>query len=327
MKTARFENGWYGCMAVVAMCIVFLLSAMTASADGWKPKKEIKLIVTSSARGYYNAQGRILAKELESMLDTPVYVDNVPGGNMVQGVLQTQRAKPDGYTICLTGSTHLILNQLMFKAKYDVNKLVYLGRVLDGTNMTGAIFTTPKAGLDTWEEMAQREKPVRWAAFGKGTVPWLSTKVIVDEFNLKSILVEGYVGFEGLQAVARGEVDAVSFPLSLGLSYVKKGEVGAVMTIAKERHPELPDVPTCVEKGHPELTEVVSVHHIVIAPPNLPADITKALQDAVFKAASSQAMKDYHQKAIEEGKAFGPLPGDQTKALILKAAEGLKPYI
>jgi tripartite-type tricarboxylate transporter receptor subunit TctC len=264
---------------------------------------------------------------METYLETPVYVDNVPGGNMVQGVLQTQRAKPDGYTICLTGSTHLILNQMMFKAKYDVAKFVYLGRLLDGTNQTGAIFTTPDAGMDTWEEVMNRKNPVRWAAFGKGTVPWLSTKVIVDQFNLKSLLVEGYVGMEGLQAVARGEVDAVSFPMSLGLSYVKKGEVQAVMTIAKERYPELPDVPTCVEKGHPELTEVVSVHHIVLAPPGLPGDITATLQEAVYKAAASQAMKDYHMKAIENGKAFGPLPGDQTKSLILEAVEKMKPYI
>lgn len=311
----------------VLMFLLFVSFFFPVNLSAWSPQKEIKLIVTASTQSHYNGQARIIAAEMEKILKVPVYVDNVPGGNAVQGALQTYMAKPDGSTICLTGSTQLILNQYMFNAKFNVEKFQYIGRCLDGTKMTGTIFTSKQAGLTTFKDVLKYDKVLRWASMGKGTVPWLSTVILSRKFNIKNVQIHGYVGLEALHAVSRGEADAVSFPAFLGRSFVEKNQLNAALVIANERYKPFPNTPTCVEAGIPELVDMVAVHHIIIAPPRTPDDIMKVLDDAVFKAAGSQKMKEYHVKSIEGGKGFGPMNGADTRAVILKVARELKPII
>jgi hypothetical protein len=63
MNTSRQQNFFHNYLIALLALAAMIFSIQTAYADAWKPIKEIKLIVTSSERGYYNAQARIMAKE------------------------------------------------------------------------------------------------------------------------------------------------------------------------------------------------------------------------------------------------------------------------
>ena len=57
---------------------------------------------------------RLVAQRLTEAWGQQVIVDNRPGGNTIIGTELTARATPDGYTVLLAGSSH-VLTPLLLK--------------------------------------------------------------------------------------------------------------------------------------------------------------------------------------------------------------------
>ena len=69
------------------------------------PDRPIQFIVSQVAGATMDISARILATELEKILGTTVVVVNKPGAATVLGTDTAVRAKKDGYTILITGTS------------------------------------------------------------------------------------------------------------------------------------------------------------------------------------------------------------------------------
>jgi len=83
------------------------------------PERPIRLVIPFPPGGGYDAVGRPWAEKMRSLLGT-VVVENQGGGGSSLGAAAVARARPDGYTILLGGSsTHITEAILKEHPLYD----------------------------------------------------------------------------------------------------------------------------------------------------------------------------------------------------------------
>ncbi len=101
-------------LAAAAVC-VSLLCGSPVHAQGTWPEKPVRIIVPSPTGGGADAYARLMAFALSEALRVQFIVENRPGGNGNIGAEAAARAAPDGYTVLLSASPALIMNQSIYK--------------------------------------------------------------------------------------------------------------------------------------------------------------------------------------------------------------------
>jgi tripartite-type tricarboxylate transporter receptor subunit TctC len=135
---------------------------------------------------------------------------------------------------------------------------------------------------------AGKSKPLTNASSGRGTSSYLAAIVLSSGLGLKEVR---HVHFEGtpnaLAAVAGKHLDFSVCPTAVVMSLVQAGKLKPLMTIAEERDPAFPDVPTPRELGY-NVTAMPGIDGVA-GPPDLPMDKLKILETAFIKAAKDPA--------------------------------------
>jgi tripartite-type tricarboxylate transporter receptor subunit TctC len=93
----------------------------------------VRIIVPYPAGGPVDLLARPLARELGTIWNQQVLVENIPGGDTSIGAARAATAAPDGHTLLMTTSTTLVGNRFLFKKlPYDPDKqlqpITLLGR-------------------------------------------------------------------------------------------------------------------------------------------------------------------------------------------------------
>ena len=98
--------------------LLLLASAPLVAAQGY-PDKAVKLVVPFAAGGPADALGRILGEKLSQRWGQPVVIENRGGAGGNVGAAAVARAAPDGYTLLLNASSHVINASLTEDLPYD----------------------------------------------------------------------------------------------------------------------------------------------------------------------------------------------------------------
>jgi tripartite-type tricarboxylate transporter receptor subunit TctC len=105
-------------------CKVTLLScilggtASLALAQAY-PNKPIKLIVPFAPGGFTDVVARILGQKLSVSLGQPFVIENKAGAGSTIGTDFVAKAAPDGYTLVMVSTTHVISPSIYPKLPYD----------------------------------------------------------------------------------------------------------------------------------------------------------------------------------------------------------------
>ena len=94
--------------------IALLLAPFAASAQDW-PTRAVTMVVPYAAGGPIDTLARILAARLSEILGQQVVVENIPGAGGMTGSSRVAKAAADGYTVLLSGSAVLAINQSLYK--------------------------------------------------------------------------------------------------------------------------------------------------------------------------------------------------------------------
>ena len=81
---------------------------------------------------------------------------------------------------------------------------------------------------------------------------------------------------------------------SLALPPIRSGILRPLGISSKERHSDLPDVPTIAESGYPEY--FVSVWNAVAVPARLPDDVARILTDSLDRVMNDPAFRESLEK-------------------------------
>jgi alkylhydroperoxidase family enzyme len=101
------------------------LAALVFAGATWAqtyPAKPITIIVPFTPGSATDVAARLVGEKLNAAWGQPVIVDNRPGAGGTIGIAQTARAEPDGYTLAVVSTGHVV-NPVLYKdLPYDTLK-------------------------------------------------------------------------------------------------------------------------------------------------------------------------------------------------------------
>jgi len=96
------------------LALPLLLAAARARAEGY-PVRPIKFVVPWPAGGVADTVARVVADKLGERLGQKLIVENRPGASGNIGMAAVAAAPADGYTLVLTPTNSLTVNQALYK--------------------------------------------------------------------------------------------------------------------------------------------------------------------------------------------------------------------
>ena len=101
-----------------SLLLFVLLATVPAQAETW-PARAVRLIVPFAAGGPADTLARVLADKLTAAWGQPVVIENRAGAGGNIGAELAARAAPDGYTLLINPSNHVINAGLYAKLLFD----------------------------------------------------------------------------------------------------------------------------------------------------------------------------------------------------------------
>jgi tripartite-type tricarboxylate transporter receptor subunit TctC len=103
----------------------------TASAQGY-PNKPVRLIVPFAPGGFTDVVARILGQKLSAAMGQQFIVENKAGAGSTIGTDFVAKAAPDGYTLVMISSTHVISPWIYKTMPYDpIKSFTVVSKLVD----------------------------------------------------------------------------------------------------------------------------------------------------------------------------------------------------
>ncbi len=271
-----------------------LLIAMVGSAMAQQdyPSKPIRWILPYVAGGATTILARLVGDKLTSAWGQQIVVDNRGGGNTILGSEAMVRAAPDGYTILLVTSTHVMNSLLIPKLPYDSIKDFAPVATLAGYEPV--LFLHPSVLANTLQEFIAlaKAKPgeLKYASTGTGS----ATHLACEYFRILAGVETLQIPYKGTAptavALVAGEVQWLISPPSTFISFVKSGKVKAIAAGGPTRLAALPQVPTFTEGGLPAYD--LKGWYGVLAPAATPRAIVNKLSAEIGRILRMPEMRE-----------------------------------
>ncbi len=290
---------------LMAGLAVAVMAVGAAQAQDW-PSKPIRIVAPFAPGGSVDIVARILAQKMTESLGQSVIVENKPGASGMIGVESVVRAAPDGYTLLVNSSIHVIVPSLFTKITYNaLEDLVAVGQATEVPMVmltgSGNKAKTVPAVID-W---AKSQPGLAYASAGSGSSAHLAGEVFkkAARVNLTHIPYKG--SGAAMADVIGGQVPLMFDALTAAMGHIQGGRMVALAVSSEQRSPILPDVPTFQELRMPEMN--LSTWHGMWAPKGTPAAVVKKLNAEIARIV---ALPDVREKI----RGLGGIPVGNTPA-------------
>jgi tripartite-type tricarboxylate transporter receptor subunit TctC len=258
--------------------VLFAASIASAAAQSY-PSRPVRVIVPFAPGGPTDVFARLMSQKLSEQTGKQFYVENVGGAGGNAGSGRAAQAAPDGYTILVTGGSHLNNPFLYNHVPYDPIK--DFDAVTLAVDSAVVLTVHPSVPAQSVKDLVAliRSTPGKYsyASPGVGTPPQLVGALFRLSLDLDLDLV--HVPFTG-GGPAIGSTVAGHTPISFGamapaVPLVKDGKIRALAVTSKTRAAALPEVPTMAEAGYPDVEG--SSWTAVVVPAGTPKEIIASL--------------------------------------------------
>jgi tripartite-type tricarboxylate transporter receptor subunit TctC len=263
------------------------------------PSRPIRLIVPYPAGGGTDIVGRLVGQKLHERLGQPVVIDNRGGAGGTLGTAAAAKAAPDGYTLVLVPTSHVINPSIYAKLPYDTEKDFAPITMIASAAILMAV--NPAINVDSMRAFVEAAKArpqaiANYGSAGAGTVFHLTGELFKQLSGLPLQHVPYRGGAPTITALLGGEIPlAFETMLALG-SHVRGGTLRALAITSLRRSAIMPDVPTTTEAGFPRL--VADNSYALFAPAGTPKPIVARLHEAMAAVLASPELRD---KLREQG--------------------------
>jgi tripartite-type tricarboxylate transporter receptor subunit TctC len=275
-----------------AAAIALLLALLAASAQDW-PTRPVTMVVPYAAGGPIDTLARILAARLSEILGQQVVIENIPGAGGMTGSSRVAKAAPDGYTVLLSGSAVLAINQSLYKKPlYNaVTDFEHVALFSDSARVVIARKDLPANTLPEFVAYAKaNQAKMQYGSAGAGSGMHVCAVLLDAAMGTRITHVPYRGSAPAMQDLIGGRIDFVAEQISTALPQIQGGSVKAIATLGLERAPGLEHLPTAQEQG---LTGLDCGSWASLSfPKGTPDEIVRHLAKAVNEAVETPAVRE-----------------------------------
>ncbi len=212
--------------------LLALIMAFAAPATAQKyPARTVSVIVPYPAGGSVDGVARILVQKLNETVGQHFIVENRAGGaSGTVGANAVARAAPDGYTLLVSASVHVINPFLYKNLPYDVVKdFTPVTLLADGPLI---VATTPSVKANNLKDFFDqvRKAPTKFT-FGTtslGSASHLAIELLKRDAGLDTLVVPYKGTAPALTDLVSGQIQLLADPMLSSLPLARAGKIKAL---------------------------------------------------------------------------------------------------
>lgn len=290
---------------VVALAVVAAVVPPAAAQDHYRGKS-ITLFAGQPPGGGIDMEMRLVGQFYGKHIPgAPGIVPrNMPGaGGLILGNHLYSVAKPDGLTLGMPGRTGFVLAPIISAAdtKYDLRKFTWIG---SSASSNLVLWMRQGAGIKSFGDLKKAKREIIISGSGSTTSNSIIPEVLAKYESIPIKVVRGYPGIaDAVLAVERGEADGVLCQrASLRPDMLASNGVVPILQLF-DMEPGVPLLQDLVSNPREKaLLELLAAPQklglAVIAPPGIPAELTRTLRGAYLEMV---ATAEYRDEAVKRG--------------------------
>src|SRR5499425_98758 len=301
-------------LAITPALALALAASITPGARAQDyPSRTVTVVVPFPAGGSVDGVARILVQKLNETVGQSFIVENRAGGaGGTVGANAVAKAAPDGYTLLVSASVHVI-NPFLYKSvPYDVvHDFTPVTLLAEGPLIVSTTPSVPANNLKDFFALVRKEpQKYTFGATTIGSASHLAIELLKLDAGLDTLVVSYKGTAPALTDLMSGQIQLLADPVLSSLPLAQGGEIKPLGLTSLKRATAAPEIPTVEESG---VTGFAFVSWYGLwGPKNLPAEISNTLQAEIAKVL---ALPDVKQRLNALG--FDPIGsgGGRVRAL------------
>lgn len=303
---------------LLALAFFVTVGAPTASRAQSYPNRPVRLVVPFPAGGPADALGRVLADQLNRIWGQPVIIENRGGAGGNLGAEVAARSAPDGYTLLLNASSHVINASLYEKLPYDpIKDFTPVSEVASYMLVLVVHPSVPVTSVKEFVAFAKsKQDGLSVANAGLGTPTHLAAVLFAQAAGVNLIHVPYRGAAPASTDLIAGQVPAMFNNPVNAVPQVRSNNLRALAATGSKRLSLLPDIPTIAESGYPGFE--TRTWYGLFGPAGMPADIVRKLHADMEKALRIPAVAN---NLIAQGWDITVSPPEQFSVVLQSEAD------
>jgi tripartite-type tricarboxylate transporter receptor subunit TctC len=286
-----------------------LLAVSAVAPRAWPqtyPARAITMIVPFPPGGNTDIMARALQNELYKVLGQTVVVLNKGGAAGTLGIVELNKANPDGYTFALTPNNPLTAQPHLQKLPYGLDSFRYICLTYYAPYV---LMAGPQAPFKTFKEFLEfaKAKPENlvYGHPGVGSQPHLGMLAVLEAIGADGLGVP----FQGAGPMALALLSGTVMAITETPAVAAASNLPVLAVLSDARIAALADVPTMRELGYPAESFTAGG---IIMPANAPREVIALLEKACAQATASAEYRAVLERLNVEARY---LPGEAFRTL------------
>jgi len=256
------------------------------------PSGPVKIVVPFPPGGTTDILARVLANELTKKWGQTVLVENKPGASGTIFSEQLTNMPPDGYTLMVTATHHVINPSLYKNLKYNTRKDFTPISLVAG--VPNVLVVNPAFPAQNIQELIAYAKSnpgrVMFGSSGTGGANHLSGELFKAMAKVDMVHVPYKGAAPALNDLLGNQISVMFDSIPGVLSHIKAGKLRALGVTSLTRSAALPNVPTISESGLKGFEALAWFG--MYAPPQMSPDLLNKISGDVLSVLQSPQVKN-----------------------------------
>ena len=296
----------------MAAALALVALASPAQAQSPYPSKPIRIVVGFPPGGGMDLSARVYSAKLQEALNTPIVVENRPGGTGLLAGEHVAKSAPDGYTLLVGASGQMTINPVLI-AKHPYDPVRDFAPITTLAQFPMVIAVNPSFPAKSLAELIAlaRSRPGELNYSHGGATHQVAAEMFNQAVGIQMRNIPYKGGAPAVNAAVAGDVPIVIVDSAAANAQIRAGRLRVLAVTSAQRTPLVPDTPTVAESGVPGYD--ISVWAGLFAPAGTPSAIVTRLYREATRAMTSP---DTLEKLKNIGMDPGGMAPEQLAATI-----------
>jgi tripartite-type tricarboxylate transporter receptor subunit TctC len=308
-------------LSKIVLAVTSIIATLGAAQAQTYPNQDLHMVVGFAAGSGPDIVARFLADKLRPKLGKPILVENKPGavGNIATEYVA--KAKPDGYTLYMTGGSTLAAATYLFKNQTADAKTLEVAATMASAPILMVVATS-----SPYQKLADLSAALRAkgdkASYGTAfPTARVAGAIYRDSIGGKAVEVQYKTSSDWINDLTGGNIDFAFIDATAGLGLSKAGRFRVIAVSTAKRSAAMPDFPTITEGG---VKLDIGSWWAVFAPQGTPKPVLEKLHTDISDVVRTDEAKTFFSST---GYDTWITTADEARAAYLKEFKDWAEYV